>query len=241
MDLSQKRSVDNRLKLVSADCVSYPLRPPTNVALSEWVVLLHGLFATQRSMSKLERHLTASGYNVVNWRYRTWWYTTEHNLQRLKQALAGLQNDSQVESIHFVTHSMGGILARGALHAGDVRKVKRIVMLAPPNCGSRLTRFSLGPFAYCVPSLADLSEAPDSLPNRLTIADCIEVGIIAAMRDFVVPVANTFLPNQLDHCVMPTTHYRLPMDKHVIKKVLSFLETGSFSPLAKTVKTARAA
>jgi hypothetical protein len=108
-------------------------------------------------------------------------------------------------------------------------KVKRFVMLAPPNRGSHLTRIKLGPFVWCVPSIADLSEAPDSLPNRLNTLNCVEIGVIAASRDFVVPVANTSLENQRDHCVIPSSHFRLPSDKLAVRQVLSFLQTGQFT------------
>jgi hypothetical protein len=82
---------------------------------------------------------------------------------------------------------------------------------------------------WCVPSIADLSEAPDSLPNRLNTLNCVEIGVIAASRDFVVPVANTSLENQRDHCVIPSSHFRLPSDKLAVRQVLSFLQTGQFT------------
>lgn len=201
-----------------------------NPTQGEWIVLLHGLFATRRSMNKLERRLSAVGYQVVNWGYRTLWRSTEEHVQQLLRTVRGLQNDANVQSISFVTHSMGGILARCALHYGNARKIKRIVMLAPPNSGSQLTRISLGPFSWCCPTIADLSESPDSLPNRLTNHRDVEFGVIAALRDFVVPLENTRLPNQRDHCVIPTTHFQLPNNEAAVNQVLHFLSVGSFGP-----------
>lgn len=195
----------------------------------DWVVLLHGLFASRRSMRMLEGHINKLGYAVLNWGYPTWWRSTESHVHRLIPLLDELQANPQVRSINFVTHSMGGILVRSALHMARFAKVKRFVMLAPPNRGSHLTRIKLGPFVWCVPSIADLSEAPDSLPNRLNTSSLVEIGVIAASRDFVVPVANTSLASQQDHCIIASSHFRLPSDKLAVRQVLSFLQTGQFT------------
>lgn len=208
------------------------------VADQDWVLLLHGLFASKRSMRKLESRIQSAGYVVFNWGYATWLRTTEHHVRRLVPLLVALQANPRVRSINFVTHSMGGILVRSALQVGSVAKVKRVVMLAPPNRGSHLTRISLGPFAWCVPAIADLSEAPNSLPNRLQVAKQVEIGVIAASRDFVVPVGNTALPTQRDHCVLDTSHFKLPSHEPAIRHVLSFLQTGQFARSARALAAA---
>lgn len=201
----------------------------------DWVVLLHGLFATRRSMSKLESRISDEGYMVLNWGYPTWWRSTEQHVGRLLPHLQALQCDPSVRSINFVTHSMGGILARCALHFGSSHKVKRMIMLAPPNRGSHLTRIKLGPFAWFIPSIADLSESPDSLPNRLEVASQVEIGVIAASRDFVVPVANTAIENQREHCILSSTHLRLPSHETAVSYVLNFLRTGKFRAASGSV------
>ncbi len=218
------------------DCLTTrPLAPYMQApAEHDWVVLLHGLFATRRSMRKLESRICCAGYAVLNWGYPTWWRSTEQHVRRLVPLLKTLQDNPKVRSISFVTHSMGGILVRSALHVGSIAKVKRLIMLAPPNRGSHLTRISLGPLKWCLPSIADLSEAPDSLPNRLQDATEVEIGVIAASHDLVVPLANTSLPNQRDHCVLQSSHFTLPSHELAICNVLSFLQTGKFSMTAET-------
>jgi len=208
----------------------------TAIANSDWVVLLHGLFATRRSMRKLELSIRDVGYTVLNWGYPTWLRSTEQHVRHLLLKVESLQRDPNVRSISFVTHSMGGILARCALHFGSDAKIKRLVMLAPPNRGSHLTRISLGPFAWFVPAIADLSESPNSLANRLETTSTVEIGVIAAAHDFIVPVANTQLTNQSDHCVLSSSHFRLPSHETAVRYVLSFLQTGQFINTVRDVE-----
>ena len=224
------------------DCeASIPFAAAESVA-RDWVILLHGLFATRRSMRKLAERLANVGYSVLNWGYPTLWRSTTQHVDRLLPELYRLQADNGVRTINFVTHSMGGIVVRSALHSQDIPKVQRLVMLAPPNRGSHLTRVSLGPFAWSSPPIAELTEAPASPPNRLLISARVEVGVLAAARDVIVPVANTLLPNQRDHRILPTSHFRLPTHDGAILQVLSFLSSGEFLPAIGefAVDTARA-
>jgi pimeloyl-ACP methyl ester carboxylesterase len=216
----------SQLRLTSASVRPAEMPSPKS---GDWVLLLHGLFASRKSMRLLECAIRNRGYQVLNWGYRTWWHSTESHVNRLLPLLDELQANPQVGTINFVTHSMGGILVRSALHNARYSKVRRFVMLAPPNRGSHLTRIKLGPFAWCVPAIADLSEAPDSLPNRLSTPSLVQIGVIAASRDLIVPVANTTLENQSDHCLVTSSHFSLPTDKTAVSQVINFLQTGKFS------------
>ncbi len=188
-------------------------------------------------MNTLERRIAAEGYSVLNWSYPTWWRSTEQHVRRLLTSLATLEANPCVTAIHFVTHSMGGILARSALHHGAHAKVRRLVMLAPPNRGSHLTRIRLGPFAWCVPAIADLSESPDSLANRIPMTSEVEIGVIAASHDFVVPIANTLLANQRDHCVVATSHFQLPNHDSAVSNAIAFLRHGHFDRHAQRINS----
>jgi triacylglycerol lipase len=195
------------------------------------VVLLHGLFATRRSMRNVAVRLEQSGYQVVNWGYPTLWRSVEQHAAALLPVLGALEDDPDTESISFLTHSMGGILARYTLQQKRFDKIHRMVMLAPPNGGSRLAGISLGPLTRVLPAIAQLSEAPDSLPNRLLEPGDIEIGIIAASSDFIVRLANTALPNQRDHCVIESNHFELPRHAEAIRKAIQFLQCGRFEPI----------
>lgn len=196
------------------------------------VVLLHGLFATHRSMQIAQRRLECEGYLVINWGYRTFWRSVEQHAQVLLPQLQELEASHEIRSINFLTHSMGAILARYTIELAQFAKLGRMVMLAPPNAGSHLTKISLGPFARVLPAIGELSHRPGSLLSRLSEPRNIEVGVIAASSDFVVRVANTFLSCQRDHCIVKSNHFELPRHDGALTRSLSFLAHGMFNPPA---------
>lgn len=202
------------------------------------VVLLHGLFATTRSMQKASACASDSGFDVINWGYPTFWKSIEAHCEQLSEVVAQLQSDAAVRSVNFLTHSLGGILARYVIENGSDAKIHRMVMLAPPNSGSHLTRVSLGPFKRFLPAISQLSESADGLPNRIHNIRGVEVGVIAAAQDFIVRVQNTLLADQREHRVVDATHFALPKKAQVLELALRFLQTGTFGEPAALARLA---
>lgn len=204
------------------------------------VVLLHGLFATTRSMRMASTCASESGFDVINWGYPTFWKSIESHGAQLGEMVSQLQSDASIRSVNFLTHSLGGILARYVIEKGSAAKIHRMVMLAPPNSGSHLTRVSLGPFKRLLPAVSQLTESAEGLPNRIQNLRGVEVGVIAAAQDFIVRVQNTLLAGQREHRVVHTSHFALPKTEQVLQLALRFLQTGTFGKLATSPHLAAA-
>jgi hypothetical protein len=209
---------------------------------NEFVILLHGLARTSRSMAKLEKALQSSGYHTVNYNYPS----TKHCIAKLadnaiSDALSRCIGASQ---IHFVTHSMGGILVRQYLSSNKIEKLGRVVMLGPPNKGSQVVdslKNIPGFKQINGPSGMQLGTSDVSIPISLGRAN-FDVGIIAGTRsinlilstmlpginDGKVSVENTKLEGMSDHIVLPVTHPFMMNNKGVINQVLYYLKHGKF-------------
>ncbi len=196
----------------------------------DYVVLLHGFWRTAKSMKKLEKVLSTDGYSVINLNYPSRKETIE-NLSNnyLKKALTEKCTDKN-KKINFVTHSMGGIIVRYFLSKNKVKNLGRVIMLSPPNSGSKLADFlakSLIMNYIFGPALKQLRTDKKSLPSAIP-SPKYTVGIIAGKYDEKVSVENTKLKNMKDFLIVPNMHTYIMDSDLVISAVQSFIKKGKF-------------
>lgn len=238
------------LVLMVTSVVSACALPPvaTDVATSgeaDCVVLLHGLVRSSASLDRLGHYLTAAGYSVENWSYPSRKKPIEQLAFEAVPAAARRCREHGAQRVHFVTHSMGGLLVRYYLSRQAIDGLGRVVMIAPPNRGSELADIWAGVPGYRAlngPAGHQLGTNPGSLPLSLGPAN-FDVGVIAGTNttnpvfswlipgrdDGKVAVERTRLDGMRDFLVVPAAHSLIMRDAIVLEQTAFFLKHGRFA------------
>ncbi|MBU2967923.1 hypothetical protein KO527_00905 [Pseudoalteromonas sp. C2R02] len=211
---------------------------------SEYVVLLHGMFRSAIAMKPAETFLVDKGFQVINVGYPS----TKYNIETLvKEHLAPqiktIENNG-AKKIHFVTHSMGGILVRHYLKNNPMPTLGRVVMLSPPNKGTELTNLFSDTQWYkdkIGPSGKQLSPSLNSWVNQLGEVD-FELGIIAGNYnanlltslllpgpdDGVVSVESMKVKGMADLLLVSEKHFNIRRFIPALQQSVYFIENGRF-------------
>ena len=219
----------------------------------ESVVLLHGLSRSDRSMIKMAAALAAEGYDVINVDYPS----RKAPIETLAPvAIAPVLADAKATHatrLHFVTHSLGGILVRQYLKEHTIARLGRVVMFGPPNQGSDLVDKLGNNWLFSAingPAGRQLGTRPDSVPKQLGAVN-FELGVIAGDRsinwinsliipgpdDGKVSVERTKVAGIKAHLTIHATHPYLMKNSRAIRETIHFLREGKFSPLPELLRS----
>ena len=233
---------------LAAGCVTTP-RTETLIAEvsgQDCVVLIHGVNRSWRAMRPMARALQIGGYNTVNVDYPSRSGTVDKIAPMAVGNGLAQCRAMGAETIHFVTHSIGGILVRFEQERAPIPELGRVVMLAPPNQGSEVvdkTRFLPGAGLVGGQALLQLGTSDEDIPAQLGAVD-YEVGVIAGTGtinpwmsamlpdadDGKVTVERTRVDGMADFLIVEDNHRFIVEDELVIRNTLRFLSTGAFSP-----------
>jgi pimeloyl-ACP methyl ester carboxylesterase len=192
------------------------------------VVLVHGLAAGPLIMQSLARALASCCSQVKNWGYSSLWSPIQGHGRELAALMRRLDVDGPHDRVHLVAHSMGGIIARLALSEYLPQRFGRLVMIAPPNRGSRVAA-QLAPYLGRIcPPLLQLTDASESFVCSLPQPAVAELGVIAAQTDFLVHEPSTRLGCECDHITLPGLHSSVLWRQETADQVRHFLEHGRF-------------
>jgi triacylglycerol lipase len=218
---------------------------------ADCVVLLHGLARTAGSMAPMAEFLEASGFATANTGYPSRQLPVEALATRaIQDGLRGCEVEearrgTKKGRVHFVTHSLGGILLRQYLSSATIPPLGRVVMLGPPNQGSEVVdelRHVPGFKLINGPAGQQLGTGYDSLPLRLGPVS-FPLGVIAGTRS-LNPILSAVLPGPDDGKVtvrsarvsgmcafleVNATHTFMMRDKVVLAQTLQFLQEGRFA------------
>ena len=217
--------------------------PPPDGA--ESVIVVHGLGRTSASMTILVSRLKNAGFRVVSFGYPSTSEPMEALVNRL-QAEVGRCCEAEAETVHFVTHSMGGVLVRSYLDRQPEAHEGRIVMLSPPNQGSEIIdAFADSPLLQRIVGPAGSSLGTDSAGISSQLGPVrFGLGIVTGDRsmnplgswlipepdDGKVSVDRARVEGATDFMVVPATHTFIMNRRDVAEEVVHFLRQGRFRP-----------
>jgi len=211
---------------------------------TECFILIHGLARTSRCMNKAASIIERYGYDVINIDYPSRKKSIEQLVKEDIRPIIKSCESKNCKQIHFLTHSMGGILLRYYLSLHSINNLGKTVMLAPPNQGSEIVD-KLGHLAIFSflngPAGLELGTDNKSIPKQLGGLD-FEAGIITGNKsinpllsalitgnnDGKVSVNNAKIKGMKDFLVFPSPHPFIMQKTSIIHQALFFSQNGVF-------------
>lgn len=203
----------------------------------ETVVLIHGLWMPAQVMKVLARRLRHAG-----WTTKIFSYSSRHASLRQNAAnLAAFLREIKAPRVHFVAHSLGGLVVMRYLQDYPEQRPGRVVVMGTPYGGSHvvrcLSRHALGRW------LCGMSLQEALLGEGTVWSGGRDLGVIAGTNpigagwiapglpkpnDGTVAVAETIVPGCTDEITLPVTHSGMVFSTKVARQVTHFLVTGTF-------------
>lgn len=205
--------------------------------MRETVILVHGVWLSGWTLALQRQRVSSSGFRAVSFSYASVADDLDTNARRL-----GAFSRAQTgEVIHFVGHSLGGLLTLRMLDIDPEPRTGRVVLIGSPWRGSAAARAVHrwpGGDTLLGRSLSQWQPGTHADPGARheigVIAGSLGFGVGALVtrlqrpHDGTVSVAETRLPTMADHLVLPVTHTGMLTSARVAAEACAFLRTGRF-------------
>ena len=208
------------------------------MAEPEAVILVHGLWVHGAVLSLLRRRVARYGYRAMCYSYPSMRCTLTQNAEDLARYCAR----ATAPKVHFIGHSLGGLVVLRMLETAQPFAVGRAVLMGTPYGGSlaarRLMRLPGGSklVGRSVPEWLG-RERSEPLRHREigVIAGRVGIGLgrlvapaMGEPNDGVVRVSETRFAEMRDHIVLDVNHTGMVLSRAVAAQAIAFLKTGAF-------------
>lgn len=226
------------LFVVCSSCIHVKKQP----GLNEGVILVHGLGRGAGSMWRIAGSLRNAGYFVCRIDYKS----IRRDIFDIKKEVYRQMNlcfKNNLKKIHFVGHSLGGLLIRSYLSRYKAGNLGRVVIIASPNKGSEWVDHYKNSwwFQFFGDSVLNLSSKNSDFLNSLK-PPYYTLGVIAGNWDAsflehilpgpddgIVRVNSAKVEGMADFILIEgTTHGLMRYNREVIDQTIYFLAYGKF-------------
>jgi len=212
---------------------------PCIIEAEETVFCLHGFMRTSRCMKKMGGAFRNEGYETNLWGYPSRDKYIEEHAKQLVIDLNKTASEHPGESIHFVTHSLGGIILRAALNlegCPNEAKIGRAVLLSPPNQGSCFAKSlgksivmrkvlgdKAGKQLYVSENFEHLGQFPKTMKVQIISGTLGYNPFISEPNDGKVGVSEACLSTEHSHITFSCGHSWIMQSRKVINSSVSFI------------------
>lgn len=209
----------------------------------DYIVALHGIARSSKSMRRLANYMRDEGYEVININYPSTKGNIPSLVKYVHETIAARAKNKE-KKIHFIGHSMGCLITRALIKEYRPENLGRVVMIAPPNHGSEVADYLKGNFIYKIlfgPAGQQLITDQSEFKKIFGEVD-YELGVIAGDRS-VAPVGSLIIPGDddgrvsvettriegmKDHIILPDNHTFIVRDQETMRQTVHFIRYGHF-------------
>lgn len=212
---------------------------------NDYIVILHGLRRSLKHMKKISAALHKENYNILQISYPSTLYPLDELIKMVLEEIGKYIsiNDKKIK-VHFVGHSLGGLIIRGLIKNNFIYNLGRIVMIGTPNQGNIFADYftGYGIFEYLHGPVSEQLISDQKEFKHLFGEIRSELGIIAGNKvgnyylgyllqdanDGRVCVCDTILKGSKEHIIIHESHDELQTNPTVIQKTVNFIKNGKF-------------